>query len=82
MSTFLELDDRRRASLGKLGRSEHTRYLVDEDPDGTLIFRPAVVMSEAQVRLLERREAVDAIDAFLDDPDTGVRRGRPSRPTR
>ena len=79
MSTFLELDDRRRASLGKLGRREHTRYLVDEEPDGTLIFHPAVVMSEAQARLLERPEVVDAIDAFLDDPDKGVRRGRPTR---
>jgi len=79
MSVFLELDDRRRASLGKIGRREHTRYLVDEEPDGTLIFRPAVVMAEAQARLLERSDTVDAIDAFLDDPSQGVRRGRPSR---
>lgn len=29
----LELDERRRASLGKIGRPEHRRYLVDEEPD-------------------------------------------------
>lgn len=79
MSAYLELDDRRRVSLGKIGRREHTRYLVDEEPDGTLIFRPAVVMAEAQARLLERGETVEAIDAFLDDPSQGVRRGRPGR---
>lgn len=38
MSTFLELDSRRRASFAEIGRKEHTRYLVDEEPDGTLIF--------------------------------------------
>lgn len=79
MTVFLELDDRRRASLGKVGRREHTRYLVDEEPDGTLIFRPAVVMPEAQARLLERGDTVEAIEAFLDDPSQGVRRGRPNR---
>ena len=79
VSAYLELDDRRRVSLGKIGRREHTRYLVDEEPDGTLIFRPAVVMAEAQARLLERGETVEAIDAFLDDPSQGVRRDRPGR---
>jgi hypothetical protein len=36
-------------------------------------------MVEAQARLLERGETVEEIDAFLDDPSQGVRRGRPSR---
>lgn len=33
--------ERRRVSLGRLGR--HTRYLVTEHHDGTLVFEPAVV---------------------------------------
>jgi hypothetical protein len=49
---------------------------VDEEHGGKLIY-PAVVKSDAQAGLLGRREVIDAIDAFLDDPGTGVRRGRP-----
>lgn len=39
---YLELDGRRRASLGKIGRPEHRRYLAATDPDGTITLRPIV----------------------------------------
>ena len=81
MSELLELDERGRASLGKFGRPEHRRYLVDVEPDGTLVLRPAQVMSEAQARLLTRDDISSAVDPFLADPSIGVRRGRPPRRT-
>src|SRR4051794_34536723 len=52
----VELDSRRRTSLGKVGR--HDRYLVSEEPDGTLIFEPAVVMSELEARLMSNKTLV------------------------
>lgn len=45
---FVELDERRRASLGKAGHAHHRRYLVRTEPDGTIILIPAVVMSERE----------------------------------
>ncbi|MFT4010373.1 MAG: hypothetical protein QM655_10070 [Nocardioidaceae bacterium] len=42
--TIIELDARRRTSLGRVGRREHTRYIVEEQDDGTLILTPALVI--------------------------------------
>lgn len=44
MTTMIELDARRRTNLGRLGRKEDTRYLVEEKPDGTLVLTPAIVV--------------------------------------
>jgi prophage tail gpP-like protein len=75
---LIELDDRRRVSLGKLGR--HRRYLVREEPDGTLVLTPAAVMSEAQARLLAHPDVMADIDAFVANPQTyGTTRPRPRR---
>lgn len=43
VATMVEPDDRRRLSLGKIGR--HSRYLVREERDRTLIFEPAIVLT-------------------------------------
>ncbi len=51
---MVELDERRRLSLGKVGR--HSRYLVREERDGTLIFEPAVVLTEFEARVLANEE--------------------------
>lgn len=75
---LLELDERRRVSLGKLGH--HRRYLAHEEPDGTLILIPAAVMSEAQAKLLARPDVMAAIDKFASDPERyGARRRTPRR---
>ncbi|MCY7289234.1 MAG: hypothetical protein LH624_13530 [Cryobacterium sp.] len=73
---LVELDDRRRLSLGRIGRAEHTRYLVAEEPDGTLVLTPAVVMSELEAKLLANSELVERIQANRADPRRLVRRGR------
>jgi hypothetical protein len=76
---LIELDERRRVSLGKIGRPEHRRYLAHEEPDGTLVFVPAVVVPESQSRLLANHDLVEQIERTVADPSTRVRRGRPQR---
>jgi len=67
---LIELDARRRASLAKIGRPEHTRYLARAEPDGTIIMtpvdlvratvgeHPAMLAPTTEVRLLDPREVV------------------------
>jgi hypothetical protein len=76
---LIELDERRRVSLGRLGRPEHRRYLAHEEPDGTLVLVPAVVVPESQARLLANPDLVAQIERTIADPSTWVRRGRPRR---
>jgi hypothetical protein len=77
---LVELDERRRTSLGKVGRKDHTRYLVEEEADGTLIWRPAVVMAEHELRFMEAYpEEYARIRAEQANPDPGRLRDRPVR---
>lgn len=81
-SVLVELDERRRTSLGKVGRKEHTRYLVDEQPDGTLIWRPAVVIPEHELRFMTAHpEEYARIRDQQANPDPERLRDRPARPT-
>jgi hypothetical protein len=41
---LIELDARGRASLARLGRPEHRRYLARVEADGTIILTPATVV--------------------------------------
>jgi hypothetical protein len=67
--TLLELDTRRRLSLGRL--AQHDRYIATVEEDGTIVLTPAVVMTEAEARLLAV-PAVQEMAEFLKDPSTGV----------
>lgn len=60
--TIVELDSRRRVSLGRVGRPEHTRYLAHEEPDGAIVLEPVVVMSEAEGRFLRNRSLADRVE--------------------
>lgn len=76
--TLIELDNRRRASLGRIGR--HERYLAYEEKDGTVILRPAVVMTEAEARLNATPDLVDQIVEAIENPSSRRRgRGLPQR---
>lgn len=59
---IVELDSRRRASLGRIGRAEHTRYLAHEEPDGSIVLEPAVVLSELEASFLRNRALVNTIE--------------------
>lgn len=77
---LVELDDRRRTALGKVGRKEHTRYLVEEQPDGTLIWHPAVVLPEHELRFMAAHpEAYAQIRQQQAAPEPARRRERPAR---
>jgi hypothetical protein len=76
---LLELDSRRRVSLGAL--ATYDRYFVEVEDDGTIVLTPAVVMSASEARLHAAPETSRKIDDFLDHPETGSRRTRPVRPT-
>lgn len=63
-------------SLGRIGWQEHTRYLVTEESDGTLVFTPAVVLSELELKLLANDELVDEILSNRTDSSRLVKRTR------
>lgn len=65
---LLELDARRRVSLGAL--AHHNYYFAEEQDDGVIVLTPAVVMPATQAA---------QIDTFLDRPETGVTRARPAQ---
>jgi len=72
---MVELDEQRQLSLDKIGR--HTRYLVREERDGTLIFEPATVsgLTEFETRVFANEEIMTA----LRETGRGQRRPRPRR---
>jgi hypothetical protein len=53
---LIELDERRRASLGRVGRAEHRRYLAHEEPDGTIVFVPAALIPERELIVWENAD--------------------------
>lgn len=61
MTTLLEVDSRKRVSLGQAGELAD-RYLMERGPDGVITLTPAVVMSPAEVRLLGRLDILEAVD--------------------
>jgi len=74
---MVELDEQRQLSLGKVGR--HSRYLVREERDGTLIFEPAIVLTEFEARVLANEEIVAALRGSDNETGRGQRRPRTRR---
>ena len=64
---LIELDERRRISLGKLGH--HSRYLAREQEDGTIVLEPAVVLTEAEARFLANSDLVAQIEHNREHPE-------------
>jgi len=77
--TIIELDDRRRAPLGRIARASDRRFLVEVSPNGTITLTPAAVVPAEQAELLQRPEILDVIERMQADPNYGVRAGRPRR---
>lgn len=74
--TLVELDRRRRVSLGRVGRPEHTRYIVREEEDGTLVWTPAAVVSDLEARFLQDPALLARIDEGRRHPERLRRRPR------
>jgi hypothetical protein len=81
MTTIKEvvLDERRRTSLARVGRKDDDRYLVEELDDGTIILKPAVLMSRTEVNLLHNPSFKAAV-AGISGPNPQVRRRPPPKP--
>lgn len=71
----IEVDDRRRISLGKLG--QHNQYLATELPDGTLMLEPAVLLSGAEYAYLQNTALQAQIEYSRAHPEQ--RQPRPKR---
>jgi hypothetical protein len=74
----IEVDSRRRISIGKLGR--HDTYLATEQPDGTIVLEPAVVLTAAEHAYLQNTKLQRQIEENRAHPER--RRSRPGRPRR
>ena len=71
LGTLVEVDSRRRISLGQLGHP--SRYLATVDSDGPILLRPAVVITELEARLMTPALA-DRVAANREDPSRLVKR--------
>lgn len=62
VTVTVSLDARRRTSLAKVGRKEHSQYLVEEHEDGSLTLIPAVTVSATELAALKDPEIRAAMD--------------------
>jgi hypothetical protein len=67
VSTVIEVDERRRISLGKIGH--HSRYVVHEESDGTIVMEPAVVLTQAEAKLMAMPELLARIESGDEHPE-------------
>jgi hypothetical protein len=75
MAPLIETDARSRVTLP--GNKKNRRYLVDEQVDGTLILRPAVVITEAQANYDANPERQARVAAAAASPTVRRSRRRP-----
>ena len=73
-SRLVTADPRGRVTVGQPDRP----YLVHEEPDGTVVLEPAVVMSELERRFLENAALQASIEYARAHPEQRV--GRRPRP--
>jgi hypothetical protein len=71
----IEVDSRRRVSLGRLGH--HDTYLATEQPDGTITLEPAVILTEAEHAFLQNTNLRKQIEDNRAHPER--RQPRPAR---
>jgi prophage tail gpP-like protein len=75
---FVELQDRKRANLARIAK--HDAYLVREEPDGTLVWEPATVITEAERKLLQDAALMASIEHTRQNPTSLRRRDRSGAP--
>jgi hypothetical protein len=67
MTQLVEVDTRKRVSLGAVAREPGTQYMAEVDDDGVITLTPAVIMSEIEVRMLHRPDILTALDKAVTD---------------
>lgn len=73
-AVVIEVDSRRRVSLGRLGR--HDTYLATEQPDGTIMLEPAITLTAAEHAFLQNTDLRQQIEDNRAHPER--RRPRPA----
>ena len=73
-------DERRRTSFARVGRKDHSRYLVEELPDGTIVLKPAVTIAAAELDMLRSPEVHTAVKQAMDPHARRRRRPLPAVP--
>jgi hypothetical protein len=68
----VEIDDRGRVSLGRY-KPKAGRYLLEVEPNGTLVLIPAKVVSEDQVRLWSNPQLLAELDEARRHPEQMIR---------
>jgi len=76
--TLVQVDTRKRVSLGNM--AHHNQYLVREEPDGTIIFEPAVVLTQAERAFLSDPSLVEALEKVNVHPERRRTRERTKEP--
>jgi hypothetical protein len=72
------LQDRKRANLARIAL--HDQYLVHVEPDGTLIWEPAEIVSVTERKLMEDLTLMRTIAANREDPSRLRTRDRSHSP--
>jgi hypothetical protein len=67
----VEVDNRRRISLGRVGRPEHRRYLIQEAADGEIRLIPVVSIPAREMILLQRPDLVASLERGIADAEAG-----------
>lgn len=67
MTQLVEVDSRKRVSLGPAAREPGTQYMAEVDEDGIITLTPAVVMSEVEARLLQRPDILASVHKAITD---------------
>jgi hypothetical protein len=72
--TLIQVDTRKRISLGSL--AHHDQYLVTEEEDGRIILEPAVVLTVAERNFLSDPTLTAALERANANPDARRTRAR------
>lgn len=67
----VEVDARRRVSLGRFGRSEDRRYLVEEGPGGELRLIPARTIPAREAIVWENPELLASLRRGMEEAALG-----------
>ncbi|APF34912.1 hypothetical protein [Microbacterium paludicola] len=67
MSTLIQVDARKRISLGSL--AHHEQYIATEQADGSLLLEPAIVLTAAEHAFLEDKTLSAALAQVNANPE-------------
>lgn len=67
----VEVDARRRISLGRAGSREHTRYIVEENAEGVIRLIPAKTIPAREALIWEDRRVLESLKRGMEQAAAG-----------